>query len=208
MHIRILTIVIISFIFSSLNLFGQNLDIRLLREINLNRNKNFDNGFKLISNSVTPVTIAAPILVFSAGMIEDDSIIMKKGLYIGEAVLVSAFVSTVLKYSINRERPYVTFPDIEKGTSGGSPSFPSGHTSSAFSVATSLSIAFPKWYVIAPSFLWAGVTGYSRMDLGVHYPSDVLAGAIFGTGSAFLSYKLNGWINKKTKKEWLFYKEN
>ncbi|HEU4788615.1 MAG TPA: phosphatase PAP2 family protein, partial [Flavobacterium sp.] len=52
-------------------------------------------------------------------------------------------------------------------------------------------------YVIAPSFLWAGAVGYSRMYLGVHYPTDVLAGAIVGSGSAFLCYKLNKWINKK-----------
>lgn len=207
MHIKNLALVFISFLFFSQNIFAQNLDIRLLREINLNRNKKLDNGFRLMSNSVTPVTIAAPIIVFSAGLIKDDATIMKKGIYIGEAVFVSSFVATALKYSIKRERPYVTYPELENETSGDSPSFPSGHTSAAFSAATSISIAFPKWYVIAPSFLWAGASGYSRMDLGVHYPSDVLAGAIIGSGSAWLSYKLNGWINKKTKKEWLFSKE-
>jgi membrane-associated phospholipid phosphatase len=81
----------------------------------------------------------------------------------------------------------------------GSPSFPSGHTSDAFATATSLSIAFPKWYVIAPSFLWACSVGYSRMDLGVHYPSDVMAGAIIGAGSAYLCYKANRWIQKRRR---------
>jgi membrane-associated phospholipid phosphatase len=50
----------------------------------------------------------------------------------------------------------------------------------AFALATSLSLSYPKCYIIVPSFAWASSVGYSRMDLGVHYPSDVLAGAIVG----------------------------
>ena len=76
-------------------------------------------------------------------------------------------------------------------------SFPSGHTSFAFATATSLSIKYPRWYVIAPSYLWAGAVGYSRMNLGVHYPSDVLAGAMLGAGSAWLTCKVNDWYWKK-----------
>lgn len=89
-----------------------------------------------------------------------------------------------MKYGFNRKRPFVTYPDlITKKSEAGSPSFPSGHTSQAFATATSLSLAYPKWYVIAPSLLWAGAVGYSRMELGVHYPSDVLVGALIGIGS-------------------------
>jgi membrane-associated phospholipid phosphatase len=183
----------------SANCFSQNADIDLLKEINLNRNKSLDPTFRFITNTATPLSIALPVVIFSVGLIKKDSTLKNKGIYIGETFLVAAFISTALKYSVNRDRPFVTYPFIEKATSGGSPSFPSGHTSAAFATATSLSIAFPKWYVIAPSFLWAGAVGYSRMDLGVHYPSDVLAGAIVGSGSALLSYELNKWINKKRR---------
>ena len=90
--------------------------------------------------------------------------------------------------------------DIQlKETNGRSPSFPSGHTSGAFSFATSLTIACPKWYIAGPAYIWAGAVGYSRMDLGVHYPSDVLAGAIIGVGSAYLCYKGQQWLNHNRK---------
>jgi len=193
-----LTAYILLCLFSA-NCFSQNADIDLLKEINLKRNKSFDPTFRFVTNSALPVSIASPLIIFSVGLIKNDSMLKSKGVYVGETILVSAFISTALKYIVNKERPFVTYPFIEKATSAGSPSFPSGHTSDAFATATSLSIAFPKWYVIAPSFLWAGAVGYSRMDLGVHYPSDVLAGAVVGSGSAILTYHLNRWINKKRK---------
>ncbi len=176
-----------------------------MRELNLNRNRKLDNTFRGITNTASAISIATPLVVYAVGLIKGDITVKKQGIYIAETFVVSALISTALKYSINRERPFTTYPDIEKETNGGSPSFPSGHTSMAFATATSLSIAFPKWYVIVPSFLWASAVGYSRMDLGVHYPSDVLAGAIIGCGSAYLTYQLNHWINKKSKKERLFY---
>ncbi len=179
--------------------FAQNIDIDLLRKINVDRNTNLDNSFLFITNSVTPVTISTPILITGIGLLKKDSLLTRKGLYIGASILVAGGISTALKYSIRRERPFYTYPDIQKMTAGGSPSFPSGHTSDAFSIATSLSIAFPQWYVIAPSFAWASAVGYSRMHLGVHYPSDVLVGAIVGAGSAYACHKINIWLKQRTR---------
>lgn len=80
-------------------------------------------------------------------------------------------------------------------------SFPSGHTTDAFSLATSLTLNFKQWYVIVPAYLWAGSVGYSRLYLGAHYPSDVFGGAIVGSTSAFITYKLSKWLNKKGRKQ-------
>lgn len=170
---------------------AQNLDIDLLRKINLERNPALDPTFKLVTNSVSPIGIGAPLIVTSIGFIQNDKSLKNKGYYIGATLLSSAVLTTTLKFAIDRDRPFETYPDIQKLTGAGSPSFPSGHTSEAFATATSLSFAFPKWYVIAPSFLWASAAGYSRMHLGVHYPSDVLVGALIGSGSAWLCYELN-----------------
>jgi membrane-associated phospholipid phosphatase len=104
------------------------------------------------------------------------------------------------KQIIKRERPYLRYSGLEPVVFESSYSMPSGHTSTAFATATSLSMAYPKWYVIVPSFAWASSVGYSRMHLGVHYPSDVFIGAIVGSGSAFLTHKANQWLEKKSRK--------
>ena len=171
--------------------FAQNFDIDLLRKINLERNTALDPTFKLITNSVGPLGIGTPLIVTSIGLVQHDQTLKNKGYYIGATLLSSALISTTLKYSIDRDRPFVTYPDIQKLSAAGSPSFPSGHTSEAFATATSLSMAFPKWYVIAPAYVWASAAAYSRMHLGVHYPTDVLAGAIMGAGGAWLCKVLN-----------------
>ena len=190
-------VILIVLLFSMTFVNAQNSDINILRDINVHRNKNLDPAFKLVTNSAVPISVATPIILYSVGLIKKDSSIKKQAIFIGEAFLVNAFITTALKHTIKRDRPFETYPDIDQATSSVGNSFPSGHTSLAFATATSLSLAYPKWYIIAPSFVWAGAVGYSRMHLGVHYPSDVLAGAIIGSGSAYLTYKANKWLNKK-----------
>lgn len=177
--------------------YSQNADIRPLREINLSRNKDLDNAFRGVTNTAGPVAFGMPVALFAISLVKDDSVMRRNSIYIGASVISSAIITNILKYSIKRPRPYVTYPDIEKAANGGSPSFPSGHTSDAFAFATSVSIAYPKWYVIVPSYAWAGAVAYSRMDLGVHYPSDVLAGALIGAGSAYLCHVGQKWLNRK-----------
>lgn len=189
------------FLFCTTFLNAQNIDINILRDINVNRNTYLDPTFKAITNSAAPISLATPIIIYSVGLIKKDSTIKKQALFIGETFLVSAFITTALKRTIQRERPFNTYSDIDQGTSAPGYSFPSGHTSTAFATATSLSMAYPKWYVIAPSFAWATAVGYSRMHLGVHYPTDVFAGAIIGSGSAYLSFQANKWLNKKRSKK-------
>lgn len=192
-------ILLLVVLLNSLTLYSQNADIILLRRINLERNERPDEAFNLLSQTARPFAMAAPALVFGIGWISNNKSTRQKGLMMGASFFAATAVTTTLKYSINRERPYVTYPDIEKISEGGSPSFPSGHTSDAFSNATSLSLAFPKWYVIAPSYAYAAAVGYSRMHLGVHYPSDVIAGALVGAGSAYLCYKAQKWISNQKR---------
>jgi membrane-associated phospholipid phosphatase len=170
---------------------AQNIDIDVLRNINQNRSTTLDPTFKIITNSVFPVALAVPAVVTTLYLLNKDSASKQQAIIVGGTVIISSAITGLLKYTIQRDRPFVTYPDINHITPEDSYSFPSGHTSTAFALATSVTIAYPKWYVAAPAYLWASSAAYSRMHFGVHYPSDVIAGALIGSGSAWLCYQLN-----------------
>lgn len=175
--------------------FAQNWDISTLRSINVDRNTSLDGAYRTISNTTLPIVVGVPMVMFGIGFLQHDSITKNRALYIGGSVIIAGAVSELSKQIFKRNRPFVTYPDIQdlEGSASGY-SFPSGHTSVAFGLATSVSIAYPKWYIIVPSFLWACEVGYSRLHLGVHYPTDIIAGAFVGAGSTFLSHEVNRWL--------------
>jgi membrane-associated phospholipid phosphatase len=176
---------------------AQGLDIKILRAINSPEDLPSDGFFRFISDSEPYIMFAVPAGMAASGFIKHDKSLVRNGCTVLAANALSGGIVIAMKYVINRERPFVTYPDIIQKSKAGSPSFPSGHTSSAFATATSLSLAYRKWYIIVPSFTWAGTVGYSRMHLGVHYPSDVLAGALIGSGCAYLTFKVNQKLLKK-----------
>jgi membrane-associated phospholipid phosphatase len=193
------TIILLSCTFSILSTFvsAQNADIELLRSINSNTSTI---GYsKFISNTTTYVSFGVPVIMGAVALLDKDDDLLKNAIYIGVSIGVGGVLTQALKYGINRPRPHVTYPDIIAYESFTDLSFPSGHTSLAFSTATALCLKYPKWYVIVPSALWACSVGYSRMNLGEHYPSDVVAGAILGAGSAYVTYQINNWFWKKNQ---------
>jgi membrane-associated phospholipid phosphatase len=180
---------------------GQTLDARLLHVINSNSTPFLNRSSTFISNTTADVAVGLPVILLGIGYLSNDESLTEGGWYVGSSLAISSFFTLATKYAVDRPRPYVTYPGYfqPRGLEG-SPSFPSGHTSMAFSTAMSISIYCPKWYVVVPSFLWATSVGYSRLNEGVHYPSDVLTGAIFGAGSAWLTFKLNKWLNRPVQK--------
>ena len=189
-------LVFLLLLLTPLGLFSQNLDIRLLRSINSSETLPLDDFFRFVSNSEVFVGLGIPAGIAAAGLLKNDKELLRNACTVIGTEAISSFVTTALKYSVKRDRPFVTYRDITKKSTGGSPSFPSGHTSNSFAVATSVSLTYPEWYIIVPSFAWAGTVAYSRMELGVHYPSDIIAGAFIGIGSAYLTHKINEKLNR------------
>jgi membrane-associated phospholipid phosphatase len=96
------------------------------------------------------------------------------------SVLLASAASTLLKDAFDRSRPPVADPSFEAAVSvPTSPSFPSGHATTAFAAAAALALMVPSLRRVA--FLLAAAVALSRVYLGVHYVADVVAGAALGT---------------------------
>lgn len=161
-----------------------------LHRLESNRSPAADRFYKTVSNLSDPIALALPASCITIGIIQKDAALKQKGLYMAGSFAANAVITHTLKAVINRKRPVEKDPSFTTVVSAGSRSFPSGHTSEAFAMATAVTLSFPKWYVAVPAYSFASLVGYSRMYLGVHYPSDVIAGAIVGSSSAWLSFKL------------------
>jgi membrane-associated phospholipid phosphatase len=153
---------------------------------------------KILSTSVAPISAAVPFTILITGIIKKDSAMIENGVKASVAFGFNAIVTSGMKYGFDRRRPYTIYPSLFHAKSKVEDySFPSGHTSFAFAAATSLSLSCKKWYIIVPAYAWACAVSYSRMQLGVHYPTDVLMGALIGTASSFLSFKIDRLMNHK-----------
>ena len=178
-------------------LSAHNIDINTLKTINRWDVHGLSRGLSA-SGVILPVGIPTAMGLYAL-IKKDHQPMLKDAIYIGTSVIEAVGITYAAKHIIGRDRPFVKYPDkihAYGAPDADSPSFPSGHTAAAFSLATSLSITYPKWYVIAPSAVWACGVGFARMNQGVHYPSDVVAGAAIGVGCAFVNVYVNRWLNK------------
>jgi 4-amino-4-deoxy-L-arabinose transferase-like glycosyltransferase len=102
------------------------------------------------------------------------------GLIVGTC---DGWLCNTIKHVVARDRPFLTLPDVVcRIGRGGSGSMPSSHAANWFAAAMVLLIYARRslWFTLPPAI----IVSFSRVYNGVHYPSDVLAGAILGAGYA------------------------
>lgn len=174
-------------------------EVEWLRILNQTRPTQLDVFFQFISDSVSYLSWGLPVLLIIIALVQKQDFWQAKPVYVLFSVTLASLFSFILKHIIDRVRPFEAYDFLEKLSGGGSPSFPSGHTTAAFALSVGLIYAYPKWYIIIPAIFWAVLAAYSRMSLGVHYPSDVLAGAFLGIGTALICTRIYTPFHSRNK---------
>jgi undecaprenyl-diphosphatase len=128
------------------------------------------------------------VLVLSLPLIYGDAGLMP-ALRMAIVGFTSLALYKYLKSRLVRERPYISLKGIVPGTQAlDRYSFPSGHTLHAVGFTTLMTASFPELGWLCVPF--AMLVAMSRVVLGLHYPTDVLAGGVIGAGLALLSMVL------------------
>ena len=119
----------------------------------------------------------------------------------GAALLGSLLINNqLLKNLVQRPRPFVKFTDLKIIIPTPSEfSFPSGHTASSFAAAAVFYRHLPRKLGL-PAVILAGLIGFSRLYVGVHYPTDVIAGAVMGIFLSYLAEYVVSFLEEKLKK--------
>lgn len=102
------------------------------------------------------------------------------------AFLIERPVYFILKNGFKRNRPTAALENYRSVIIPSDKfSFPSGHTSAAFVMATLLGHFYPS--LLLPLYAWAALVGFSRVTLGVHFPTDTLVGSAMGLSIGIFS---------------------
>ncbi|GAA3988712.1 hypothetical protein GCM10022210_47220 [Mucilaginibacter dorajii] len=173
-------------------------DSNMVIYINSYRNPTMDWLFLTITNIAGTITYVVATLALLISFIKRLKPIKIQLRAIALAAALSGLLATALKHVIHRVRPQDVYLTIHDLGPGGGWSFPSGHSCDAFVLAAILSLVYPKKRLIIPVYCWAIAVGFSRMYLGVHYPSDILGGVLIGSSMALLAYYICTYKRPKT----------
>lgn len=175
---------------------------------------NIDGGLLLLIQEYVRTPVLDDIMIFittlgNGGMIWIAATVLllipkktrKVAIISAVALLGSLIINNhLIKNLVQRPRPYMTFTDLRILIPTPSEfSFPSGHTSSSFAAASVFYTNLPK-KIGVPAVILAGFIGLSRLYVGVHYPTDVIAGMLMGYFLGYLAETIVNFFAKKLKK--------
>ncbi|MDR0843696.1 MAG: phosphatase PAP2 family protein [Tannerella sp.] len=162
----------------------------------------FDNFMWLFSSKLIWVPTALGVVYALVKDKRKELLFILAGIIL-TIVLCDQLSSSVIKPFFHRLRPSHQFGDLVhviNGYRGGRYGFVSSHAANAFGFALFTSLIFRFIPYTIATFTWAVVNSYSRIYLGVHYPSDIFCGALLGLACAYVAYLLLCYITKLYKK--------
>lgn len=194
---------------TDVDLFGW--DGRIVYEINSIKSENLKNVSRFMSDAAQYVYVSLPAGLYAYGVLASELDKPTADRRYAAETAIQALTSLGITYGIavatkiivDRERPYLAYPGLIINGEGGNDkylsSFPSGHSAGTAAIATTMMLRYPKWYVIVPSVGYSLWMGFSRLNLGVHYLTDVLAGYAIGAGVAYGVHALSNELFKLTE---------
>jgi undecaprenyl-diphosphatase len=139
-NLKLITTSILLCLFSNTILAQAQWETDYLRKLEDRRSQGKNDFYNSVSTSFYLFSIAAPLTYLTTGIIKKDKTIRKQGLYLVESIGGATFISYATKNIVKRERPAIQDTTLNPVNEALNYSFPSGHTSAAFSLATSLTM--------------------------------------------------------------------
>jgi len=183
------------------------IDTQLLMLINGNNNSYFDVFFSLFTNKLTWLPLYGIIAILIFHKYKTNGIWILISILI--AITFSDQISGLLKDTIQRLRPghNSTISELLNLPIGkrGMYSFVSSHAANSFALAIIIGLLAKSKRVWLSMLIWALLTSYSRVYVGVHYPFDVICGGILGAAFGYGSYKLLHFFDNRFQRKKIHY---
>ncbi len=137
--------------------------------------------FQGVTDSISFVSLGIPTIFLLTGLIKKNNDLARKGLLVLLCIGFTGLLSYAVKRTLQVPRPYEVDSRIAKWSGGTNNSFPSGHTAEATAAALGFSIIlFRTRLSIFLAAAWALLIMFTRIILGVHSFTDILAGIVVG----------------------------
>ena len=191
----------------------EHLDQQILLLLNGSQSTFLDNCFLLITRTSTwiPLFLVLLFIVFRA--LSKLQVSRNRACVLGILFIIACALvivicdqtaSTICKPLFSRPRPshepaLLGLVDLVNGRRGGAYGFFSSHAANTFGLATFVALTFRNRIISFTLYIWAILSSYSRIYLGLHYPGDILVGLLFGILVGYIIYLLFSRVIKVNK---------